>query len=56
MDTQNAWQAFARTGNILSYLDYRKQEMTAAGTAAVPEDYSYGPNCNDGNCAPGNKV
>ncbi|MCI2047618.1 MAG: hypothetical protein LKJ90_07880 [Faecalibacterium sp.] len=57
MDTQNAcWQAFVRTGNILSYLDYRKQEMTADGTAAVQEDYGYGPNRNDGTCAPGDKV
>ena len=52
MDAQNAWQAFARTGNILSYLDYKQQ----AGDAAHQEDEGHGANRNAGAGAPGGQI
>ncbi len=55
MDTQHVWQAFAQTGNILTYLDYKKQ---ADAAAAVPpqEDSGYGTDRNAGAGAPRGQV
>ena len=49
MDAQASWQAFACTGNILRYLDYKKHrpEETPA------EDQQKGTRCNHGSGAEG---
>lgn len=39
MDAQASWQAFACTGNILRYLDY-KQQQPGEATAEDEEDGS----------------
>ena len=44
MDAQTSWQAFACTGNILRYLDY-KQKQPEEATA---EDRENGSLCNHG--------
>jgi hypothetical protein len=57
MDAQNAWQAFVKTGNILTYLDYRQQEVPG-GSSKMPaqEDNGYGLSSNNGVGTPGNQI
>lgn len=52
MDSQASWQAFACTGNILRYLDYKQQrpEETPA------EDQENGSLCNHGSGAEGDQL
>ena len=47
MDEQTDWEAFACTGNILRYLDYRAGQ-NLEHPAGETED---GTSCNTGSCA-----
>ena len=40
MNTDTSWQAFAQTGNILRYLDYKQHpEQTTASTGDKTDGY-----------------
>ena len=45
MDTQTSWQAFACTGNILRYLEYKQTQMPDEHPAG---DMDHGDLCNTG--------
>lgn len=45
MDVQTSWQAFACTGNILRYLEYKQTQMTDEHPAG---DTDHGDLCNTG--------
>ncbi len=47
MDAQESWQAFACTGNILRYLDYKQQTQPEKDSAGAANDR---PHCDDGSC------
>lgn len=52
MDAQASWQAFACTGNILRYLDYKQQRPEEAPA----EDQENGSLCNHGSGTEGDPL
>ncbi len=54
MDAQASWRAFACTGNILRYLDYKQQVQQPDPHPA--EEVEDGNLCNTGAGAEGNKI
>ena len=53
MDAQASWQAFACTGNILRYLDYKQQAQPEKPPAGDEEN---GDICNPGSGAEGDPL
>ena len=53
MDEQTAWQAFAGTGNILYYLDYKQTLQPEQAPAEYEED---GTLCDHGSGAEGDPL
>ena len=55
MDVELSWQTFACTGDILYYLDYRRQ-MAQQRPAAPAGEESNGYHCDPGPCPEGDSV
>ncbi len=53
MELQETWNAFAGTGNILLYLDYRQQAQLMASSTGETDD---GNHCNTGACPEGDPL
>lgn len=49
MDVADSWRAFACTGSIKDYLEYKRQQDT--GPAAVIGEKTDGRLCDAGSCA-----